>query len=95
MVCHTNKYKYCPRPLERLWRIIRVIWWRRRVTKQWRHAKGVWILKEESDITQFCTISLLSIKCKIFFKILANRLTEFHLRNSYINSIVQKGFQAA
>lgn len=87
-------YKYCPGLLERLWRIIRVIWRRGRVAKQWRHAEDVWIPKEESDasdITQFHTISLLSVEGKIFFKILANRLTELLLRNSYIDTTVQKG----
>ncbi|XP_063050368.1 uncharacterized protein LOC134445223 [Engraulis encrasicolus] len=86
-------YKHCPRLLQRLWRIIRVVWRRGRVAKQWRHAEGVWIPKEEnaSDISQFRTISLLSVEGKIFFKILANRMTDFLLRNSYIDTSVQKG----
>nr|XP_061785060.1 uncharacterized protein LOC133576095 [Nerophis lumbriciformis] len=86
-------YKHCPRLLERLWRLIRVVWRRGKAAKQWRHAEGVWIPKEEnaSDITQFRTISLLSVEGKIFFKILANRLTEYLLRNSYIDTTVQKG----
>lgn len=48
-----------------------------KVARQWRHAEGVWIPKEEnaSDITQFCTIFLLSVEGKIFFKILAKWLT--------------------
>lgn len=56
-------YKHCPRLLERLWRLIGVEWRRGKVAKQWRYAEGIWIPKEEnaSDITQFCTISLLSL----------------------------------
>nr|XP_057943465.1 uncharacterized protein LOC131138512 [Doryrhamphus excisus] len=86
-------YKHCPRLLERLWRLIKVVWRRGKVAKQWRHAEGVWIPKEEnaSNIMQFRTISLLSVEGKIFFKILANRLTEYLLRNSYIDTTVQKG----
>ncbi|XP_015259791.1 PREDICTED: uncharacterized protein LOC107104322 [Cyprinodon variegatus] len=86
-------YKHCPRLLERLWRLIRVVWRRGKVAQQWRHSEGVWIPKEEnaSDITQFRTISLLSVEGKIFFKILANRLSEYLLRNSYIDTSVQKG----
>ena len=44
-----------------------------------------------SDVSQFQTISLLSEEGKIFFKILANQLTEYLLRNSYIGTSVQKG----
>lgn len=46
---------------------------------QWRHVDGVWILKEEdsSNIKQFCTISLLSVEGRIFFKIVSQCLTEF------------------
>nr|XP_055028991.1 uncharacterized protein LOC129418090 [Misgurnus anguillicaudatus]XP_055035306.1 uncharacterized protein LOC129423146 [Misgurnus anguillicaudatus] len=86
-------YKHCPRLLERLWRLIRVVWRRGKVAQQWRHAEGIWIPKEENanDITQFRTISLLSVEGKIFFKILANRLSEYLMRNSYIDTSVQKG----
>lgn len=49
------------------------------------------ILKEEnsSNITQFCTISLLSVEGNI--KILASGVTEYLLRNSYIDTMVQGG----
>lgn len=48
-----------------------------KVAKQWSNATDVWIPKEEnaSDITLFCSISLLSVEGKVFFKILANCLT--------------------
>lgn len=61
--------------MERLRRLIRAVLLRGKVPKQWRHAKGVWILKEEdaSDFTQLRTISLLSVEGKTFFKVLANR----------------------
>ncbi|KAL7886754.1 hypothetical protein AOLI_G00044750 [Acnodon oligacanthus] len=55
---------------------------------------GLWkILKEEElkTIDQFRTISLLSVEGKIFFSITARRLTDYLLRNSYIDTLVQKG----
>ncbi|KAK0150652.1 hypothetical protein N1851_008245 [Merluccius polli] len=60
---------------------------------QWRFAEGVWIPKEENakNIEQFRTISLLSVEGKIFFAILSRRLTEFLLKNEYIDTAVQKG----
>lgn len=86
-------YIHCPRLLKRLWRVIRIVWWRGKVAKQWRHAEDVWIPKEENanDITQFRTISLLSIEGKVFFKILDNRLMEYLIRNSFIDTPMEKG----
>ena len=51
------------------------------------------IPKEEnaSDLSQFRTISLLSVEGKIFFSIVANRLTSYLLANSFIDTTVQKG----
>ena len=40
-------YKYCPLLLERLWKILRVIWRRGKVALQWRCAEGVLIPREE------------------------------------------------
>lgn len=40
---------------------------------------------------KFHTISLLSVEGKMFLKVLANHLTDFLLRNSYIDTTVQKG----
>ncbi|XP_056127556.1 uncharacterized protein LOC130105540 [Rhinichthys klamathensis goyatoka] len=86
-------FKHCPRLLERLWKILRTIWRRGKVPQQWRYAEGVWIPKEEnaSNIEQFRTISLLSVECKIYFKIVSNRLMGFLLKNTYIDTSVQKG----
>ncbi|KAI4872262.1 hypothetical protein NFI96_007403 [Prochilodus magdalenae] len=60
-------YKRCPRLLQQLWKIIKVIWRRRKVAQQWRHAEGIWIPKEEnaSTIEQFRVISLLSVEGKV------------------------------
>lgn len=56
--------KNCPWLLNRLWRILKVIWRRDKVAYQWRYAEGVWIQKEEEskNIDQVRTISLLSVE---------------------------------
>ena len=79
--------------MERLWKIFRVIWKRGKVPQQWKYAEGVWIPKEENarNIKQFRTISLLSVECKTFFKIVSIRLMGFLLKNTYIDTSVQKG----
>lgn len=66
-------YKRCPRLLQRLWKILQVIWRRGKVA----HAEGVWILKEANSrtIERFRNISLLSVEGKVFFSIVAQRMT--------------------
>lgn len=69
-----------------------MVWCRGTVADQWRQAEGVWIPKEENSakLEQFRTISLLSIEGKIFYSILFRRLTDFLLKNAYIDVSVQK-----
>lgn len=86
-------YKRCPKLLHRLWKILRAIWRRGKVAHQWRSAEGVWVPKEEksTSIEQFRTISLLNVEGKIFFSILSQRLSDYLLKNQYIDPSVQKG----
>ena len=86
-------YKHCPRLLVRLWKLLKVIWRRKAIPSQWRSAEGIWLPKEENscEIEQFRIISLLCVEGKIFFKIMAQRLTEFLLENDYLDTSVQKG----
>lgn len=86
-------YKRCPKLLHRLWKILRVIWRRGKIGQQWRSAEGVWVPKEEKSTTieQFRTISLLNVEGKIFFSIISQRLSDYLLKNQYINPSVQKG----
>lgn len=83
-------YKRCPKLLHRLWKILRVIWRRGKVAQQWRSAEGVWVPKEEKStiIEQFRTISLLNVEGKIFFSILSQRLSDYFLKNQYIDPSV-------
>ncbi|XP_053183947.1 LOW QUALITY PROTEIN: uncharacterized protein LOC128367182 [Scomber japonicus] len=86
-------YKRCPGLLRILWKMLRVIWRRGTIAEQWRQAEGVWIPKEENStkLEQFRSISLLSVEGKIFFSVLARRMTAFLLKNKYIDTSVQKG----
>ena len=56
-------------------------------------ADGVYIPKEQNskDINQFRPISLLNVEGKIFFVVMASRLTKYLLTNVYIDTSVQKG----
>lgn len=76
----------------RLWKTLNVIRRKEKVLQQWRFAEGVWIPKEEnaSNTEQFRTISLLCMECKIFSKIVASRLTEYLLKNNFIDTSVPR-----
>ncbi|XP_060082190.1 uncharacterized protein LOC132561508 [Ylistrum balloti] len=86
-------YKMCPKLLKRLWRILRVIWRKGQIPECWQTAEGIFVPKEKNSATmnQFRTISLLSVEGKIFFAILARRMTKYMTSNEYIDSSVQKG----
>ena len=47
--------------------------------------------KNSKTVNQFRTISLLSVEGKIFFSLLAKRLTTYMLDNKYVDTSVQKG----
>ena len=86
-------YKKCPRLLRMLWKILRGIWKTETVPNSWQRAEGCFVPKEEQsvNINQFRTISLLSVECKIFFAILARRMTKYMMENDYLDVSVQKG----
>lgn len=85
-------YKMCPLLLRRLWNLLKVIWREGIIPDEWLHAEGKFTPKENSKhISQFRTISLLNVEGKIFFAILARRLTTYLTTNGYIDTTVQKG----
>jgi len=63
------------------------------VPEAWKEAEGIFTTKERNskNFNQFPTLSLLNVEVKIFFAILASRLTSFLTANKYINTSVQKG----
>ena len=86
-------YKNCPRLLQRLCKLLRTIWKKKKLPKTWTLAEGCFVPKEDQSRTlnQFREISLLDVEAKIFWAVIAKRLTNFLLTNKYIDPSVQKG----
>ncbi|KAK0138756.1 LINE-1 retrotransposable element ORF2 protein [Merluccius polli] len=85
-------YKYCPGVLKHLWNRLRVAWKNQVIPSEWQRAVTVLIPKEANSttISQFRSIALLNVKGKIFFSILAKRLTNYLTSNGYIDTSCQK-----
>ena len=88
-----NVYKSCQRLLQRLWKLLKVLWMKGQMPDSWLLSEGCFIPKEEDSRTlkQFRTISLLNVEGKVFLSILAKRLTTYMLANNYMDTSVQKG----
>jgi len=73
--------------------LIKIVWRKGTVPDCWKEAEGCLTPKEErsENISQFRTISLLSVEGKIFFSIVAKRMSAFVTENEYVNTSVQKG----
>ena len=86
-------YKKCPKLLSRLWKLMRVIWRKGHIPTHWQVADGCFVPKEENsaEIKQFRTISLFNVEGKIFFAVLARRITSYIVDNEYVDTSVQKG----
>ncbi|XP_061101211.1 uncharacterized protein LOC133130563 [Conger conger] len=77
--------------LTKFWR--RMFWRRGKIPEQWRVAEGVWIPKEENStqLDQFRIISLLCVEAKVFFSAISRWLSTYLVKNTYIDTSVQKG----
>ena len=86
-------YKRCPGTRQLLVNVLQLAWSRRVVCKEWKKAEGIYIPKEQNSksINQFRPISLLNVEGKIFFAILAKRLTDYLTTNGFVDTSVQKG----
>ncbi|GFO24927.1 reverse transcriptase [Plakobranchus ocellatus] len=86
-------YKRCPNVLKKLHKILRSAWKNIKISKEWMTAEGMYIPKEQDSkgINQFRPIPLLNVEGKIFFSVMASRLTKYLTENGYINTSVQKG----
>ena len=86
-------YKKCPKVLAWLHKMLKSAWKNQKISDQWNTADGVYIPKEQdsSSINQFRPISLLNVEGKIFFSVMASRLSTFLLENNYLDVSVQKG----
>ncbi|XP_063049927.1 NACHT, LRR and PYD domains-containing protein 3-like [Engraulis encrasicolus] len=85
-------YKNCPKVLELLWYLMRTAWKKKIIPSEWQRAVAVFIPKEmnSKDISQFRSIALLNVEGKIFFSVLARRMTRYLLENGYIDTNCQK-----
>ncbi len=85
-------YKKAPDVLRYLWRLMRIVWQKGIIPKAWRRAGGVLIPKEKdaTEISQFRPICLLNVEGKIFFSMIAQRLSTYLDKNKYIDTAVQK-----
>jgi hypothetical protein len=85
-------YKKCPKVLSVLHGILNSVWLQGDIPEEWCAANGVYIPKEDKaeQLGQFRPISLLNVEGKIFFSVLANRLTDYLLNNGFVNTSVQK-----
>ena len=59
-------YKKCPKLLNRLWKLMKVIWRKSHIPTHWQIADGCFVPKKENsaEIKQFRTISLLNVACE-------------------------------
>ncbi len=85
-------YKNCPKVLEVLWHLSRTAWKKQLIPSEWQRAVAVFIPKEANskDIGQFRNIVLLNVEGKIFFSVLARRMSTYLLENNYIDTSCQK-----
>ncbi|CAC5371101.1 unnamed protein product [Mytilus coruscus] len=91
--CTIQSLQKCPKILRKLWQLFRTLWKKEPFLKAGRRQKDASYQKKkiQKDISQFRTISLLSVEGKIYFSVLANRMTKYMVENSYIDTSMQKG----
>ena len=85
-------YKNWPRVLRKLTVLLQQAWKKGILPQEWYLADGILIPKEmqSKGITNFRPISHLNVEGKIFFRVLAHRMTTFLISKHYINTSVHK-----
>ncbi|KAJ8393294.1 hypothetical protein AAFF_G00061950 [Aldrovandia affinis] len=85
-------YKNCPRVLKLLWTLMRVTWNKQSIPSEWQRAMAVSIPKQQNakTIEQFRSIALLNVEGKLFFSVMARRMTTYLMENNYIDTSCQK-----
>lgn len=67
-------FKYCPGVLQHLWTLMRAALKNQCIPSEWQRVVAVFIPKEQNSI-QIKSIALLNVKGKIFFSVVARRMT--------------------
>ena len=85
-------YKKCPLLRKHLFKILKTAWNKKNSAKTWSTAEGIFIPKinDAEAIGDFRVIAKTNVEGKIFFGIIARRLTDFMLDNGYVDTTVQK-----
>ena len=85
-------YKSCLMVLKLLWKLMRVAWKTQAIPSELIKAVKTFIPKEQDsrNISQFRGIALLNVEGKMFFSVVAKRMTSYLLENSYIDTSCQK-----
>jgi len=85
-------YKKCPELRSLLFGILKTAWNQQCGPKEWSVADGIFIPKvvEAAEIGDFRVTAKTNVEGKIFFGLIAKRLTNFLLANGYIDTTVQK-----
>lgn len=78
--------------LKLLWSLMKVAWIKKSIPSEWQRAVAVAIPKELNPKTfnQFRSITLLNVEGKIFFSVMARRITTYLIENNYIDTSCQK-----
>ena len=86
-------YKRCPGISKNLWNLNRTAFRNGFYPNNCRHFEGVYIPKENGNFTPETgrPISLGNVQGKIYLAVLAKRLTQYAIENSYVDLTVQKG----
>ena len=87
-------YKKCPKVLDVLLLIMNRVWAEKIIPESWQRAVIVLLAKSEvlDDPKEFRSIALLNAEGRLMFTLMNWRLSEYMLKNKYIDTTVQKGF---
>ncbi len=85
-------YKSCPGVLKLPWTLMRITWTKQTIPSEWQRAVVVYIPKQQDakTIEQFRSIAPLNVEGKMFFSVMARRMTNYITENNYIDTSCQK-----
>ena len=89
-------YKKCPQLVQYLLKIIVRVWEEKRIPRSWQCALIVLIAKSDKldQPSEFRPIALLNSEGRLFFTLMQWRLSDFMVKNNYIDTKIQKGFMS-
>ena len=87
-------YKKCPQLIDILIRSLNSVWKYRIIPTSWQRAMIVLLAKRDvlDRPSEFRPIALLNAEGRLIFTLMNGRLSDYMLKNGYIDTRVQKGF---